>query len=135
MVNPILGTLSSKGWISHPPEMLDSLMSYYINCEASQSSTAQGHVKSLKFDIANFNQNPVQLERRINDSLTVLFTAWFPEGVDVEVEVKATDPNRPTVMDILANVTVVRDNVRYNLGQQIQMLNGKVTNYMKLQEG
>ncbi len=128
----LLGTLSEKGWLEHPPEILDSQLNYYINSEHSQSDWAPGHVKSLPYDIANFNQSPSTLEARIRTSLEELMTAYFPELVEIEVTVKP-DKDHPAVQDIYVNCWVARDGVRFNLGKSISIKNGKVSNYMNLQ--
>lgn len=130
---PKLPVLDSKGWVTHPPEMLDSLMSYYINAESNQSDFFGNAVRALKTDIAAFNQSEFTLKNNVTTSLDIIFSAWFPEGVEIDVTVAPVSPDKPNMLNVSAKVTVVADGIRHDLGYQVSLLNGNVNRYMKMQ--
>lgn len=133
MTQPFYPSLNEKGWTSHPPEVLDGVLSSYVNSEHNQSDITYGNVQSLPYDIANFNQSPANLERQVSNSVRTLLQQWFPEGSEVTITVAPLDKKEPNKMDIQMKAAVTVAGVVYDVGKLISVIDGRVNNYMSLQ--
>ncbi len=118
-------TLSAAGWVDHPAEKADQLISYYFVSEASQTHLYPGQVVSLTAQVQEWGHDPLELRQRIRDDMERYLRPYFDEVIiDVTTETPAVDgTNR---FNVTLNCIVIDKGERYSLGRLITVVNSKI---------
>lgn len=116
-------TLSAKGYVTDVPSQLDELLSYFFTSDYSQTNVHPSNIVSLQYIIFESGNNELQLMSVIQNTLTILFEKYF-DGVDVKVSINSTEEE--DTYGIVLDATVVKDNIPYNVGKSIGIINSKI---------
>lgn len=112
-----LPTLSSKGWIRTVEEQLDTVLTYYLSCNPSQTVLYNGVVVSLQYAIYRAAGDMDQLVRIVEDDLDRILTRYFPEGVSLSISYETVINTSLVNLNLAATVT--KDTQRYDLARAI----------------
>ena len=131
MVDKVVPTLSSSGFISNPPEMADRLLSYFFLSEASQSELYYGNITSLPDLIQKHNSETFVLEQAAKDQLTRYFSRYF-DNVEVQATTQIPRPGDENRTNLTVFVSFTKDKSTYNIGNLVQIVDGKINEIVRL---
>lgn len=117
----VIPSLSVKGYLRNAEEQLDKQLAYYLSTNPSQTLLYNGTVVSLQYAIYRAAGDVDRLCNIVNNDLNAVFARLFPEGVTVDVSY-TTDTNTNQV-NLQIAMSVVRDNVKYDLAKAINGVN------------
>lgn len=126
----ILPTLSSSGWVDEIAEKADRVMAYFFVSEYSQSNIFRGNITSLPHLIQKFGNEPEVLKSEISRKVQDLLGRYFDE---VSVDAEITNEDQPhSRMDLQITVRLRDNGVSYSLARVIKTLNGKVEEFIRV---
>lgn len=108
-------TFTTKGFVDDPVIGMSEIMAIYFANKKSQSD--QFNVQSIARDIAESPEDAVTLTIIVRNSLTSLYRAYFPDGVDIEVVTTYDGTIEHRKYRLQVNVTCYVDGKPYNLGK------------------
>ena len=117
----VIPSLGVKGYLRNAEEQLDKQLAYYLSTNPSQTLLYNGTVVSLQYAIYRAAGDVDRLCNIVNNDLNAVFARLFPEGVTVDVSY-TTDANTNQV-NLQIAMSVVRDNVKYDLAKAINGVN------------
>lgn len=129
-----LPTLSASGWVSNIPEKLDRLIGYFIMSDHSQSHLFAGSIASLPHLIQNNAEDDSALIRETSSVLTALLGSYF-DSAEVNVDLTHPTDEDPNRQNLRIDATVTQDGVRHSVGREIALVNSKVVDIFKINNG
>lgn len=132
--NKAIPTLSSQGWVTALEVQVDSIFSWFLTSDYSQSVLYHGQIRSLPWIIQRYERTPNALTEEIRRVLDDLFGRYFDSArtsADYE-EVNDPSTNR---YNLLVSCTIENAGKEYNLSRLISVVNGKVSKINDLSEG
>lgn len=135
-MSKFIPTMSTMGWVDTIEEKADFTLSWFLVSDYSQSVVYHGSIKSLPWYIQRYSNNPYELRSQMITGLNELFSATFDEGVTVDVEIVDIDPiNKPGKLTVRLSVIIRSGGRDYMLGRLVEILNSRVVNIAKLNNG
>lgn len=125
MADRVMPTLSSSGFVKNPPELADRLLSYFFLTEASQSELYYENLTSLPDLIQKNNGETFVLEQVTKDTLNRYFSRYF-DSVEVQTTTARLQPGDESRTNLTIYVKFVANNITYNLGNTVQIVDGKI---------
>lgn len=123
----VVPTLNLNGWVKEPTSGMSELLAMYFNNKYSQSELFE--IKSIMFDLASFPDDIIGLCNRVQVSLTDLYTAYFPEGVEVSVTNKLYEkPYRNYHLEV--SVSCVVAGKTYSIADSYEKYDGGFKRYV-----
>lgn len=133
MTTPV-PTLSSSGWVTEISEKADKLLSYFFTSEASQSLVYNGKITSLPAIVQLYGHNELELESAMTSMLRTYLERYFTK-VEITVNVTFPELSEDNRLDIKCAVTVYENNLSYELGHLIEVLDSSIQKIVKLNNG
>lgn len=121
----IVPTMSNMGWTDSLAVKADKLFSYYLLANASQSYLYRGIVVSFSNDIAVTDGDSIKITGKVKNSIDSLFKRYFAK-VETNVKVLPVSELKPNELNIEITIDVFDQDVRYNLGKLIQVIDSDV---------
>ena len=115
------------GFETEPRKILDLCFSAYLLTDASQSNEFKDDIISLPKRIQMFDGNEDILIEGIRLDLERMYARYF-EQVTIDVRYKGIDETPEHTVDIFITVTVVRDDITYDLARAIAVTDSKTFN-------
>ena len=85
-----------------------------------------GKISSFVHDLHKGNNNPDELIDSFTNSLTTIFTRYYP---NTQVSVRVKEAPETSNLSIYISIIINHNGVEYNVGSEIATLNGKVQEY------
>lgn len=125
-------SLSHKGWIESPDEILDSAMSNYFVSYSSENTNSTDYMYTLQEIIQKYAGSIDDIRTNIQTSLTTILLRYFPTAA-VDVRTEYPFPNDETRVGIVVSATIrTETNVAYDLCKSVSVENSKVIKIMKV---
>jgi len=124
-----LPTLTVEGFTTDPAIIVIRLYEYFMASDYSQSLTFLGEIASMKY-IASNAKSIEELDRMVKDTLTKMYTNYFPVVV-IDTIPKETD----TLMEVTVNIVATDKNgVIHRFKDLLSKTNNNVTSYYITQQ-
>lgn len=134
-MQPTVPSLSSEGFITDIRKLADTIIAHYFASDYSQSNVFYGEITSLAYQVQLYGNDPDRLKEEIQSRCTRYLERYFDAAI-VNVSINENPGGTKFGYEIVFDATVVKDNVKYNLGRLIEVQNGKMVNIIKkFQEG
>lgn len=125
-------SLSSRGWIETPEEILDSVISNYFVSYSSEDVGSSDHIYTLQELIQQHGSSMDDITTNVMSSLTTILGRYFPT-VSVEVKTHYPFPNDETRYGIIVAATIrTLDNVPYDLCKSVDVEGSTIVKIMKV---
>lgn len=131
MVQKVVPTLSSSGFVTNTPEKIDRLMAYFFLSEDSQSTLYAGNITSLPALIQKNNSETFVLEQATRDALTTYLSRYFT-GVQVQATTDRPRPGDESRTNLTIYVEFTDNGTVYNLGKMVRIVDSKVSEVINL---
>lgn len=118
----VVPTLSTAGFVSDVPSMIDRMLAYYLTSDFSQSNVFFGQVVSLQKQMQQYQHDPLTLQTRIREELTGYFGGAF-DSVTVNVSTEIPNPDDPNRINVTVEAVIVKDGKSYSVGKLIETQN------------
>lgn len=118
-MSAVIPTLSTAGFVSDTPTMLDRMLAYYLTSDFSQSNIFKGKILSLQKQIQSYQHDRRQLETQIRDDLIGYFGS-VSDSASVKVTTELPNPDDPNRINVTVDAVVVKNGVNYSLGRLIE---------------
>lgn len=117
----VVPTLNPNGWVTDPIYGMSEVLAMYFSNKHSQSDLFE--VRSVAFDLARHPDDPTGLTTSVKDSLSEMYSAYFPERVEVEVTTALVEkPYRNYKLSVSVNCVV--EGKTYSLAETYQKYEG-----------
>lgn len=117
----VVPTLNPNGWVTDPIYGMSEILAMYFSNKRSQSDLFE--VRSIAYDLARHPDDPTGLASSVRESLTEMYTAYFPERVEVEVTTSLMEkPYRNYKLSV--SVNCVSQGEVYSLAETYQKYEG-----------
>jgi len=128
MDNRQVPSLSTENFISEPLIKLDTLYSYFLASDYSQSSIYTKNITSLKHLFEEHSSDNSALIDSTNDALKTYLLRYFDEvDINVSIDVEIGSLN-------IAIKVVDRDGVEASLHNTLNIANGKLDTYSAISD-
>jgi len=133
MSNPTqaIPTLSTAGFVTDIPTMIDRMFSYYLTSEYSQSNLFQGKILSLQKQIQAYQHDRNLLITNVRDELEGYFNS-VADSTTVKVSLDDPNPDDPNRINITLEAMVVKNNKAYSVGKLIETQDSKILKIIHL---
>lgn len=115
----VIPTLSTAGFVSDVPTMLDRMLAYYLTSDYSQSNVFQGQIISLQKQMQAYQYDNIALINNVRDELEGYFGS-IADSATVRVTTDTPNPDDPNRINVTIEVLVIKDGRRYSLGRLIE---------------
>lgn len=122
-------SLSLSGFINELRDKSDRLMSYFFYSDASQSNVYLGEVSSLPDIIQKYGNDKDSIATEMDDALQKYLERYF-DIVEVEVKINIPENATDNRMEILCEIIVGENGVKYDFAKILNTANGKLTTIM-----
>jgi len=113
-------TLTTDGFVTHPPHMLIKIFEYFLSSDYSQTVTFYGSIASFRYIVRKHSDNLDNLRYELNTKLqTTLSRFWN----NVTVETELTEIPNSVFMSVIFNIEVIVDGQKYILEREIRLNN------------
>jgi hypothetical protein len=119
MVTQVIPTLTTAGFVSDVPTMIDRMLAYYIASDFSQSNLFQGKILSLQKQMQAYQYDNNQLITSVREELEGYFGS-IADSVTVEVSTDLPNPEDPNRINVRVSVIVVKSGKQYSIGRLIE---------------
>lgn len=130
-MSQVIPTLSTAGFVSDVPTMIDRMFSYYLTSDYSQSNIFHGSILSLQKQIQAYQHNPLELTNNIRDELEGYFGS-IADSVSIQVDTDVPNPDDPSRINITLAAIVVKAGKSYSVGRLIETQDSKIMKIIKL---
>ena len=123
MPEPVVGTLSVRGWAKTPEDRIRELMNHYTESGASQSVIYRGNIKSLAYTRAMLAQQPDAMASQVQADLIALYSSNFE---DVECDVDVTyEEDSDVRFNLNINLRVMYNGAWMDAVNYVETVNGE----------
>jgi hypothetical protein len=134
MAEKYIPTMSIKGWIDHPEDKADYVISCFMESNYSMSVLHRDQNISLQYLLKVYANRMLDLETRLQDELDAKLKASFNEQSNANVTV-VEDPENPNQYTINFTGYVVTAEKTFTVGWMVQFQDSRVLKIAKLNNG
>lgn len=131
MMQHAIPTLSTAGFVTDIPSMIDRMFSYYLTSDYSQSNLFQGRVLSLQKQIQAYQHDDIALTNKVREELEGYFGS-VADAVTVRVSTDQPNPDDPSRINITLSAMIVKEGKSYSLGRLIETQDSKILKIIQL---
>lgn len=114
----VVPSLSSQGWVTSTPRILEKVISYYITTDGAQSLVFKDRLINLPTTYFKNINDPDSMERALSLDLEEMLGRYF-EDSDILTEVREV---KPSEFAILLSISVIgADGVKADLHRVLEM--------------
>lgn len=124
-------TLSTAGFVTDMPTMIDRMFSYYLTSDYSQSNLFQGKILSLQKQVQAYQHDRTMLVNNIREELEGYFNS-VADSTTVRVSIDDPNPDDPNRINITLEAMVVKGGKAYSVGKLIETQDSKILKIIHL---
>lgn len=128
MVTPV-PTLSTRGWVTSPPEKADMLISHFFSAMTSQSYIYNSNISNIHILLQKYAHSPVDLSDQLRKNLVTYLERYYTE---VAVDVTTKDIGSTNKVELIISAELVDNGKRYSLARLLSINNSKFDKISKL---
>ena len=130
----VIPTLSSAGFVSDVPTMIDRMLAYYLTSDYSQSNLFHGQILSLQKQMQAYQHNDIELITNVREQLEGYF-GGIADAVTVTVSTARPNPEDPARINVSVSVSVIKGGKQYDIARLIETQNSITRNIMTINNG
>jgi len=134
MSEKVSPSLSSKGWIRTPSEILDNEFANFMLNEYSKTHFYVGHIASFTYLVQRYGNDRFELAVRTQDTLRRLFECFF-DTVSVEVSPEQISEEDDTKFYLRIALTVIHEGLSYVLSKETSAVDSRTRSIIDIQKG
>ncbi len=128
-------TLSTFGYTSNVAEKIDFLLAHFCYSDKLQTTIYGKNVASLQWIIQEKVDSMIDTVNLIRTTLKEYFTRYFESAtIDTNYTVEDPDQSQSKVL-ITVNITVVQDNIEYQVDKVLRVLDGRFKEFVQTNNG
>jgi hypothetical protein len=124
-------TLSTAGFVTDMPSMIDRMFSYYLTSDYSQSNLFEGKILSLQKQVQAYQHDRTMLVSNIRDELEGYFNS-VADSSTVKVSLDDPNPDDPSRINITLEAMVIKNGKAYSVGKLIETQDSKILKIIHL---